>query len=269
MKLTSFYVEKPWGRHDLPAVFAEAAGRKIGEVWFDSPAQPLPILVKWLFTSEKLSIQVHPNDAQAVARGGTSGKEECWIIVSAEPDARLGMGTLYPMTAEELEAASRSGGIEQLMDWKHVKAGNYFYIPAGTVHAIGAGITLIEVQQNADITYRLYDYGRPRQLHLTDGVAVSDAKPYDDARSGTLHGSNVQMLFNGPHFDLWHARGDAIADIVRDNYQVWIIPLKGKVLGGGEVAQMGECLFLNNVQTVAADADASALIATVTAPSEH
>ena len=151
-------------------------GQRIGEIWYEAPdGRPLPILVKWLFTSEKLSIQVHPDDAQAKTRGLISGKEECWYIVDAEPDAVLGMGTLKALSDEELRTASLSGEIEQLMDWKPVTAGDYFYIPAGTVHAIGAGITLVEVQQYADVTYRLYDYGRPRELHLDDGVAVSDA----------------------------------------------------------------------------------------------
>jgi mannose-6-phosphate isomerase len=145
-------------------------GRRIGEICYEAEGpEPLPILVKWLFTSEKLSIQVHPNDIQAQARGMPSGKEECWYIVDAEPDAVLGMGTKTPLDAEALRTASLSGEIEQLMDWKPVKPGDYFYIPAGTVHAIGAGITLVEVQQYADITYRLYDYGRPRELHLEDG----------------------------------------------------------------------------------------------------
>jgi mannose-6-phosphate isomerase len=261
MKLNSFYVDKPWGRTDLPELFAAAAGRKIGEVWFDTDEEKLPILVKWLFTSEKLSIQVHPNDEQAKARGVISGKEECWIIVSAEPDARLGMGTLRPLSAEELRRASLSGEIERLMDWKPVKAGDYFYIPAGTVHAIGAGITLVEVQQNADITYRLYDYGRPRELHLEDGVAVSQAKPYDDPQSGTVGGADVQLLVNGPHFDLWYARGSSIEDLARYTGRIWIIPLAGHVFAGDEAAQAGECLFLEKNMLVSAEAHAVALVA--------
>ncbi len=165
MKLAKHLVEKPWGRTDIPAQFGDINGRRIGEIWYEAPdGRPLPILVKWLFTSEKLSIQVHPNDDQARARGLPSGKEECWYIVDAEPGAVLGMGTTQPLNSAELRAASLSGEIEQLMDWKPVKAGDYFYIPAGTVHAIGAGITLVEVQQYADITYRLYDYGTATRI---------------------------------------------------------------------------------------------------------
>lgn len=260
MKLKSLYVEKPWGRTDLPAAFSDAKGRKIGEVWFDAPDQPLPILVKWLFTSEKLSIQVHPNDAQALERGGTSGKEECWVIISAEPDARIGMGTLRALTPAELDAASRSGEIEQLMDWRPVKAGDYFYIPAGTVHAIGAGITLVEVQQNADITYRLYDYGRPRELHLENGVAVSKAEPYEGARSGGIGLAELQQLVNGPHFNLWHARERAICGVGGGDR--WIMPLAGTVSVGGEAASAGECLYVTVADVVTASPDAAALVAT-------
>ena len=260
VKLNSFYVEKPWGRTDLPSVFSDAKGRKIGEVWFDAPDGPLPILVKWLFTSEKLSIQVHPNDAQARERGAASGQEECWVIIAAEPDARIGMGTVRPLTAEELEAASRSGEIEQLMHWHPVKAGDYFYIPAGTVHAIGAGITLVEVQQNADITYRLYDYGRPRELHLEDGVAVSKAEPYEDGRSGKIGLGELQQLVNGPHFNLWHAREAVICGVGGGDR--WIVPLAGSVSAGGEVALAGECLFVKAADVVTASPDAAALVAT-------
>lgn len=261
MKLNSLYVEKPWGRTDLPSVFGEAAGRKIGEVWFDAPDQPLPILIKWLFTSEKLSIQVHPNDEQAMSLGLNSGKEECWIIVSAEPGARLGMGTLRPLSADELRSASISGEIEQLMSWKPIKAGDYFYIPAGTVHAIGAGITLVEVQQNADITYRLYDYGRPRELHLNNGIAVSDAKPYHDPQSGTVGAADVQLLVNGPYFDLWYARGCSIEDLARYTRNIWIIPLAGQIIAGAETAQAGECLYLEENVPVLAESNAVALVA--------
>ncbi len=261
MKLNSLYVEKPWGRWDLPSVFDEAAGRKIGEVWFDGPDRSLPILIKWLFTSEKLSIQVHPNDEQARVRGRVSGKEECWVIVSAEPDARLGMGTLQPLTASELRHASLTGEIEQLMDWKPVKAGDYFYIAAGTVHAIGAGITLVEVQQNADITYRLYDYGRPRELHLDDGVAVSIAKPYTEIQAGVIGLTDTQILVNGPHFNLWHACGDAIADLSRYMQNAWIVPLTGTVFAGSESAIAGECLFIEDGNSVSSEPATTALIA--------
>jgi mannose-6-phosphate isomerase len=260
MKLTTHLVEKPWGRTDIPPAFGDMGGRKIGEIWYDDGAtDPLPILVKWLFTSQKLSIQVHPDDAQAKARGLASGKEECWVIVSAEPGATLGMGTQRQLSPEELREASLSGEIEALMDWKPVHAGDYFYIPAGTVHAIGAGITLVEVQQYADITYRLYDYGRPRELHLEDGVAVSRAGPYADPRSGHLNGS--RRLVDGPHFRLDYVAVVARQPIAPSTQQRWIIPLTGSVSMGAETVTQGECALADPLHPIVATEGATLLIA--------
>ncbi len=260
MKLAKHLVEKPWGRNDIPAQFGDMGGRRIGEIWFESPGgEHLPILVKWLFTSEKLSIQVHPDDAQAQARGMPSGKEECWYIVDAQPGAVLGMGTTRPLSAGALRAASLSGEIEQLMNWKSVKAGDYFYIPAGTVHAIGAGITLVEVQQYADITYRLYDYGRPRELHLENGVAVSEARPYSETRSGRATGT--MQLVNGPHFNLWHVDGAAGLLAVPEASRCWVVPLSGKLMVNGAGAAVGECLLVDGQANFEMNGDTRLLIA--------
>ncbi len=265
MQLQKHLVDKPWGRTDIPAAFGDMAGKQIGEIWYehDSP-EPFPLLVKWLFTSDKLSIQVHPNDAQAAERGMPSGKEECWYIVHAEPGAVLGIGTTRPLSDVELRAASLSGEIEQLMDWKPVKAGDYFYIPAGTVHAIGAGITLVEVQQYADITYRLYDYGRldkgaVRELHLDDGVAVSVARPYADARSGHVRG--YKQLVDGPHFQLWFVDDAAALAKLPTNKQRWITPTQGEVRVGEDKATVGECVLAEAGAAIFLDTDAQILLA--------
>lgn len=263
MILETIQVEKPWGVDHLPDGFADIEGRRIGEIWYDRAGDPLPLLVKWLFTSERLSIQVHPSDAEAAARDQPSGKEECWVIVAAEPGARLGIGTIEPLAPERLREASLSGEIEQLMDWKPVAPGDFFTIPAGTVHAIGAGISLVEVQQNADITYRLYDYGRPRELHLDDGVAVSRAAPYSDPRSGRLSpGAAVEQLVGGPHFRLWHARGRAIADLAAGSEPSWVVPLAGEIgTANGERARTGDCLYLCESEQLIAGDGARALVA--------
>lgn len=260
MKLTKHLVEKPWGRTDIPPQFGDMGDRRIGEIWYaNADGEPLPILVKWLFTSEKLSIQVHPDDAQARDRGLQSGKEECWFVVDAEPGAVLGIGTHKELDADALRAASLSGEIEALMDWKPVSAGDYYNIPAGTVHAIGAGITLVEVQQFADITYRLFDYGRPRELHLDDGVAVSVAAPYRDARSGRV--TVGQQLVNGPHFQLWYVDHQSQINALDLAGNSWIVPLSGTVSVSDEIAGMGDCLLVNGAAAVELSADATLLIA--------
>lgn len=251
MELKRHFVEKPWGRTDLPATFAAPAEQRIGEIWYETDdAAPLPLLVKWLFTSEKLSIQVHPSDQQAQDRGLPSGKEECWYIVDAVPGAVLGIGTTRALDGKTLRAASQSGEIEQLMDWKPVKAGDYFYIPAGTVHAIGAGITLVEVQQYADITYRLYDYGRPRELHLDEGVAVSNAKPYSDPRCGRANG-NMQLV-DGRHFQLWLVADKNGLEPIPDSVMRWVVPLEGEHAGNCHLIAADEKISATGRALVAA-----------------
>jgi mannose-6-phosphate isomerase len=239
VKLKPELVEKPWGRTDLPACFGDSAGRRIGEVWFTSPDN-LPLLVKYLFTCERLSIQVHPSDDQAQTRGLPSGKEECWLILDAESGATLGLGLKHEVTANQLREAALDGSVEELMDWKPVRAGDFFYVPAGTVHAIGGGLSLIEFQQNADVTYRLYDYGRPRELHLDDGIAVSRPEPYRDQRACHVSSEQGLVLVNGPKFSLVRASSiDPLPDRRR-----WVIPLGGAVRSGKERAGPGECLLL-------------------------
>jgi mannose-6-phosphate isomerase len=272
MKLKQHMVEKPWGRTYIPAAFNAPAGQRIGEIWYDDgAADALPLLAKWIFTSENLSIQVHPDDSQAKARGLPSGKEECWYIIDAEPGAVLGVGTKTPLNDEQLRAVALSGEIENLMEWKPVKPGDYFYIPAGTVHAIGAGITLVEMQQYADVTYRLYDYGRldkgvPRELHLDDGVAVSIAQPYTDLRSGNAQG-NMQLVA-GPHFNLWLAAdSNGLAPIPQAG-QRWLLPISGSVsvISDNEKPQTavkGECLLVPAGAVIEMDAQCRLLIAAV------
>ena len=139
MKLERHYVEKPWGRTELPQLFDAPAGKRIGEVWFGTSGEK-PLLVKYLFTSERLSIQVHPNDEQARARGLARGKSECWYILDAEPGATLGLGLKRDVPKAELRSAALDGSIEELMDWRAVRAGDFFMVPPGTIHAIGGGI---------------------------------------------------------------------------------------------------------------------------------
>jgi mannose-6-phosphate isomerase len=252
-------VPKPWGRSALPAPFSNEGSEPIGEIWFaDEDAPPLPLLAKYLFTSQKLSVQVHPDDAAARARGLSSGKEECWLVIDADPGAVLGIGTLRPLDADQLRRASLDGSIEALMDWKPVSRGDFFYIPAGTVHSIGAGVSLIEVQQNADITYRLYDYGRPRELHLADGVAVADARPYVDARACHVDLSQDRMLVDGPIFRVM--LGGDQCDLAGSGPSL-ILPLSGRAFAGGTCAGAGDCLAVDAGTPWHAEPEARLLIA--------
>ena len=248
MKLQRRYVEKPWGRTQLPPMFDPPAGERIGEVWFTGGGDQ-PLLVKYLFTSERLSIQVHPDDEQARARGLPRGKSECWYILDAEPGSTLGLGLRREVLGDELRAAALDGSIEQLIDWRPVRPGDFFLVPPGTVHAIGGGISLLEFQQNSDVTYRLYDYGRPRELHLEDGVAVARREPYADSLAQHLSADETRILVDGSQFAVVYTAADALRDRKR-----WVIPLEGEVTSEGEAARPGECLLIEHGATLGGNA---------------
>ena len=241
-------VEKPWGRHHLWPGFADPAddGAPVGEIWFEAPDDVVPdLLVKYLFTSEKLSVQVHPDDAAAHTAGYPRGKDEAWVILDAEPDATIALGTLAPIDQAQLRAAALDGSIVDLLDWKPVKAGDYFYSAAGTIHAIGAGITLVEVQQNVDLTYRLYDYGRPRELHLEAGIAVSDAVPFVAPHSPGAVEDGRAILAEGPKFVLERWGGGEHVVRLPDDVPGWLIPLAGRGTADEVSWQAGQCLMLS------------------------
>ncbi|MAX00777.1 MAG: phosphoheptose isomerase [Sphingomonas sp.] len=245
--LDTHRVAKPWGRHRLWPGFENPAEKDdpIGEVWFQTPQGVSDeLLIKYLFTSEKLSVQVHPNDADAQQAGYKRGKDEAWLILDAEPDSTIALGTLEPLSAEQLRTGSLDGSIEHMLDWKPVKAGDYFYSQAGTVHAIGAGITLIEVQQNVDLTYRLYDYGRPRELHLDEGVAVSAAAPFEPLPVPPSPAPNRDLLAQGPKFVLerWSA-GDFHARLGADQ-TAWLVPVTGSGSADDVAFAAGQCLAI-------------------------
>jgi mannose-6-phosphate isomerase len=174
-KLSTSFHERVWGSTKLAPLF-ENRRDKIGEVWLET-VPGLPLLIKFIFTSEALSVQVHPDDAYAQKHHQSLGKTEMWHILAAEPGAGIAAGFREPVTPERAREAAQSGEIEHLLEWHSAQAGDTFFIPAGTVHAIGAGLTLCEIQEHSDVTYRLYDYGRPRELHLEHGLRVSRLTP--------------------------------------------------------------------------------------------
>lgn len=266
-KLHPRQVEKPWGRLALPATFGTAGPRPIGEIWYEDEtgSDDLPLLVKYIFTSERLSIQVHPDDSAARAVGLPGGKEEIWYILDCEPDARLGIGLTRPLSAEAFRAAALDGSIEQWIDWKPVRPGDCYFIPAGTVHAIGAGIMLAEIQQNVDVTYRLYDYGRPRDLHLDQGQAVSRLLPYDRPVIHAPLGQDVGMLSppDAPfRLELRHwSAGETVR--LPDADHIWFTPLDGNGTVDEAPWAKGDCWLLDSESRLRTEAPSSALLATM------
>jgi mannose-6-phosphate isomerase len=170
--------EKVWGTPETEPWYQNPERRKVGEVWFPA-SDSLAILVKFLFTSDKLSVQVHPSDEYARVHHGSSGKTEIWHILRAAPDAKVAVGLRQTVTPQRLRDAALSGEIMDLLNWMPARPGDTFSVPAGAVHAIGGGLTICEIQQHSDVTYRLYDYGRPRELHLDHALEVAIPEPFE------------------------------------------------------------------------------------------
>lgn len=160
--------EKIWGYEDwIASTHSDGA-----QADFAQAAGDYPLLVKIIQANDTLSVQVHPDDKTAVALEGSGalGKTECWYVLEAAPDAQLVYGLKKNCTTDELRAAIQDNTLESKLNIVRVQKGDFIFIPAGSVHAIGGGLRLLEVQQNCNITYRLYDWGRPRELHVEKGL---------------------------------------------------------------------------------------------------
>ena len=251
-RLETIVVEKPWGRTDIPAAFGDFRGRRIGEIWFSNPAgDDAPIMVKFLFTSERLSIQVHPDDEAAQAAGFPRGKEECWLILDAEPGAELGVGLNVETTREALHDAALDGSIVDMIDWRPSKTDDFVYNRAGTIHAIGPGLTVVEVQQNVDCTYRLYDYGRPRELHLDEGLKVSHPGPVHDPRDTVVDPHSSRMLVSGPHFHLAQLAAPLHPSLLEQTGgELTFVPLSAGCRVAGEDVALGEAVLLTDPSAI-------------------
>lgn len=212
----------------------------MGEIWFELPEPSEPsLLVKYLFTSERLSIQVHPDDQIARSLGYRHGKDEAWIVLGADAGAVIGIGLVHSLSSEELRTAIHEGHMERLVDWHPVSVGDVYYAPAGTIHAIGAGLTVLEVQQNLDLTYRLYDYGRPRELHIEDGLRAAHPRPYTRQPPPTSIAEGRELLVSCGVFSIVRWRGPVTANLeTSPNTPTWLIPTKtGVAVNGVELAQ--------------------------------
>ncbi|WP_095011707.1 class I mannose-6-phosphate isomerase [Tsuneonella mangrovi] len=243
-------VEKVWGRDSLPPPFAAPESKRIGEIWFEPPPELPDLLVKYLFTSEKLSVQVHPSDAQAAE--GEHGKEECWLVLAADPGAQLAVGFREAVDSEAMRAAALDGSIEHLLAWHDVAPGDFIYLPAGTVHAIGGGLSLIEIQQNSDTTYRLYDYGRPRELHLDKAIAVADGGPHEPALRRKVPEHGCVSLVDGPHFRLDRLVGspDGATAARYSQAALLAIPLDAPLTVAGTTIEPGECALASGISEI-------------------
>ncbi len=197
-------VPKPWGVVDLrPWSNARHDGNAIGEIWYERPggaAADSSLLLKLLFTSQPLSIQVHPDDAFAHSMGLPRGKSEAWYVLSATPEAKVALGLKQRMAPQQLREAVDDGSISNLVVWRAVSPDDVIFVPAGTIHAIGAGLVIAELQQRSDATFRLFDHGRQRELHIESAMAVANAGPADFRAQPNRLTNERTLLVSNPHF---------------------------------------------------------------------
>ena len=240
---------KPWGRLDLrPWSEASTTDGPIGELWFERPGLATPgtaLLLKLLLTTEPLSIQVHPDDAYARSIGLANGKTEAWYILSAIAGAQVAVGLNYPRSATELRAAIADGSIANIVHWHPVHQGDVIFIPAGTIHAIGAGIVLAEVQQHSDATFRLFDYGRTRELHIESAVAVATAGPRE-IPSPREQLSNARMVLTANSYFALEQIDLAPRSVwtLDAPKETWLLAIEGHAQLGSTRLTLGEAVFL-------------------------
>lgn len=261
-RLASRAFPKIWGTPETGPWFANPQHEKIGEVWFEPPLAT-PLLIKFLFTSESLSIQVHPDDDYAAAHHHSRGKTEMWHILRAEPGAKIAVGPRRELTREELERAAGTEEILDLLNWVEVAPGDIWFIPAGTIHALGAGLAICEIQQLSDVTYRLYDYGRERELHIRHGLNVSRLTACEGRREPVALAPGRELLAECEYF---RAEKLTVSGMVTCEPDRVYVVLKGEGRIGGEPFRPGEafatgdepaCIESDRAMVISVAADAA------------
>ena len=278
-RLAPYFRTRIWGFHDLAPWFDyKTEGEPIGEVWLtgemckaatgpffgqtlraitDREGPELlgsalgdgefPLLVKILFPKEKLSVQVHPDDAMAREYGEPRGKTECWYALDAQPGASVALGLRPGITAEQVRAAIKNATLEELLEMVPVQKNDMLFVDAGTVHAMGPGVVILETQQTSDLTYRMYDYGRPRELHLEKSLEAMRLK----TRAGKVAPRKVNghsVLIDEKYFEIerWPlAQGEAPEDLAGPTGAVQIFFVANGAIrifaDGGEPVPVGRC----------------------------
>jgi mannose-6-phosphate isomerase len=247
-------VHKPWGSTDLrPWSDIHGDGAAIGELWYERSdvCAPAPaLLLKLLFTTEALSIQVHPDETFARSIGLSHGKTEAWYILSAAPSAQIAIGLKQHVTALQLRTAIEDGSIVDMVEWRPVVKGDVIFVPAGTIHAIGPGLVIAEIQQRSNSTFRLFDHGRTRELHVDNAVAVAYPGPANSQVSPQRLTDTRTVLLATPFFVLEHL--DLAAKQhwdVRTEHEMWLLVIEGHAQIGGMNTFVGEAIFLDAAST--------------------
>lgn len=242
---------KPWGAVDLrPWSNASHDGNAIGEIWYERPgrsAADSSLLLKLLFTSQPLSIQVHPDDAFAQSMGLPRGKSEAWYILSATAEAKVALGLKKRTTAQQLREAVDDSSISDLVEWQAVLPHDAIFVPAGTIHAIGAGLVIAEIQQRSDATFRLFDYGRQRELHIESAIAAANAGPADLRAQPNRLTNERTLLVSSPHF--MFERIDLAPNsawCLEMERETWFLVISGSARVGSFDVTAGDAIFVQS-----------------------
>ena len=223
----------------------ELLGTRVSAGPGGGPGGRFPLLVKLIFSAGRLSVQVHPDDAYGLAHDGSAGKNELWHVLRAEPDASLALGFDRDYPKEAVREAALSGKIEKMLRWMRVAAGETYFIPAGTVHALGPGTVLCEIQQNSDLTYRLYDYGRGRPLHIEKALDVARLGPHPGRSQAVARGDDRELLAASDYFETERLRLDSARDYAPDPERFHLLV---STAGSGRIAgnqlKPGQCWLI-------------------------
>ncbi|MEQ1611647.1 MAG: class I mannose-6-phosphate isomerase [Hyphomicrobiaceae bacterium] len=260
-------VAKPWGARDLGQWGTGIDdGSRVGEIWYErsgGDAAASSLLLKLLFTTEQLSIQVHPDDEQAKALGLASGKTEAWYILHATPGAQVALGLKRSLSAQQLRQAAVDGSLAKLIEWRSVWLGDTVFVPAGTIHSLSAGLVIAEVQQRSDTTFRLLDPGRERDLHIDQAVEVARADlSLEQPRPRRLDDERT-LLVSDPHFML--ERLDLPGESERwlqAEQETWLLVVCGSGRAGAFEIGPGSALFVST-DRVALKAGAEGMVCIV------
>lgn len=270
-------LQKPWGVSNLsPWNGAHHDGSAIGEIWFerqDKTAVRPSLLLKLLFTSQPLSIQVHPDDVFARSIGLPKGKSEAWYVLSATPEAKVALGLKQRATSQQLRAAVEDSSILNLVAWRSVSADDIIYVPAGTIHAIGAGLVIAEIQQRSDATFRLFDHGRQRELHIENAIAVASTTRADfQAKPSRLSGERI-ILVSSPHFVFEKIDLPPRSSwLLKAERETWLLVVSGGARVGSLDTVTGDAVFAQaeDVSVHAGETGMTGLVAyTGTTPVRH
>jgi mannose-6-phosphate isomerase len=239
---------KPWGVADLsPWSNVCSDGTAVGEIWFERPVttEPAPsLLLKLLFTSQPLSIQVHPDVTFAHSIGQPNGKTEAWYVLSATPGAKVALGLNRCLTPQQLREAVGDGSISDLVSWQIVSPNDIIFVPAGTIHAIGAGLVMAEIQQRSDTTFRLFDHGRQRELHIENAIAVAIAGPAAPQLKASRLSGERTLLVSDPHFVFERIELAPNSSWRLDaECQTWLLVLDGHARAGPFDVAIGDAMF--------------------------